>query len=126
MSAVADLDHHIKNDLNSSQLSRIICALTVMMHKPVLGNNFHVLFAKMMFGLTDVVAAMETPQDAEKLLEAWFKTCVDKERWKWATLDPRGQRRSSTVHDSFDSLIWSHPLDIRVANSFLLLCYLSS
>jgi len=49
-----------------------------MMHKPALGNNLHVVFAKMMFGLTDVVAAKETPQGASKLLEALFETCVEK------------------------------------------------
>jgi transformation/transcription domain-associated protein len=49
-----------------------------MMHKPALGNNLHVVFAKMMFGLTDVVAAKETPQGAAKLLEALFETCVEK------------------------------------------------
>jgi transformation/transcription domain-associated protein len=49
-----------------------------MMHKPALGNNLHVVFAKMMFGLADIIAAKETPQDAAKLLEALFETCVEK------------------------------------------------
>lgn len=49
-----------------------------MMHKPVLGNNLHVVFAKMMFGLTDIIAAKETPQGAAKLLEALFETCLEK------------------------------------------------
>jgi transformation/transcription domain-associated protein len=49
-----------------------------MMHKPALGNNLHVVFAKMMFGLTDVIASKETPQGAAKLLEALFETCVEK------------------------------------------------
>jgi transformation/transcription domain-associated protein len=49
-----------------------------MMHKPALGNNLHVVFAKMMFGLTDIIAAKETPQGAAKLLEALLQTCIEK------------------------------------------------
>jgi transformation/transcription domain-associated protein len=49
-----------------------------MMHKPALGNNLHVVFAKMMFGLTDIIAVKETPQGAAKLLEALFETCLEK------------------------------------------------
>jgi transformation/transcription domain-associated protein len=49
-----------------------------MMHRPALGNNLHVVFAKMMFGLTDVIVAKETSQGAAKLLEALFETCIEK------------------------------------------------
>lgn len=97
-SAVADLVHHVKNDLSSSQLSKIICAFTAMMHKPALGNNLHVIFAKMMFGLTDVIAAKETPQGAARLLEALFETCLEKlESLCVVYIDLRGEATKEKV-----------------------------
>ena len=76
--AVADLVHHVKNELDAPQLDRIVCVFSAMMHKPALGYSLHVLFVKMMFGLTDVIVAKETSQGAARLLEALFRTCLEK------------------------------------------------
>ena len=72
-----------------------------MMHKPALGNNLHVVFAKMMFGLTDVVATKETPQGAAKLLETLFETCVEKlESLCVVYTDLRGEHTKEKMADS--------------------------
>ncbi|KAF9567316.1 hypothetical protein CPC08DRAFT_17123 [Agrocybe pediades] len=76
--AVTDLVHHVRNDLTTSQLERIVHVFSSMMHDPALGFNLHTLFAKMMFGLTDAIIAKETPQGAAKLIEAMFETCLEK------------------------------------------------
>jgi len=76
--AVADLVHHVKNDLSASQLGRIVCAFSAMMHKPSWGYNLHIVFAKMMFGLVDLIVAKETPQGAASLLQALLETCLAK------------------------------------------------
>ena len=76
--AVADLVHHVKNELSAAQLGRIVCVFSSMMHNPALGYSLHVLFAKMMFGLTDAIVAKETSQGATRLLEALFETCLEK------------------------------------------------
>ncbi|KAJ3510077.1 hypothetical protein NLJ89_g4881 [Agrocybe chaxingu] len=76
--AVADLVHHVKNELSASQLERIVYVYSSMMHNPALGFNLHTLFAKMMFGLTDAILAKETSQGAAKLLEAMFNACLEK------------------------------------------------
>ncbi|KAH9482694.1 Transcription-associated protein 1 [Psilocybe cubensis] len=76
--AVADLVHHVKNDLTASQLERIVHVYSSMMHNPAFGYNLHTLFAKMMFGLADVIVAKETSQGAARLLETMFETCLEK------------------------------------------------
>lgn len=76
--AVADLVHHVKSELTASQLERIVHVYSSMMHNPAFGYNLHTLFAKMMFGLADVIVAKETSQGAARLLETMFETCLEK------------------------------------------------
>lgn len=76
--AVADLVHHVRNELTASQLERIISVYSAMMHDPTISFNLHTLFAKMMFGLADAILAKEAPQGAAQLLEAMFETCLER------------------------------------------------
>jgi transformation/transcription domain-associated protein len=76
--AVADLVHHVRNELTAPQLERIICVYSAMMHNPTISFNLHTLFAKMMFGLSEAILAKETPQGAARLLEAMFETCLER------------------------------------------------
>ncbi|TFK43492.1 hypothetical protein BDQ12DRAFT_731508 [Crucibulum laeve] len=77
-SAVADLVHHVRNELSPAQLSHIVHVYSALMHNPALGNNLHTLFAKMMFGLTDAIMIKETPQVAIRLIGAMFETCLER------------------------------------------------
>ncbi|GLB33849.1 putative PI3 PI4-kinase family protein [Lyophyllum shimeji] len=77
-SAVADLVHHIRNDLNANQLARIVHVYSRLIHNPALGNNLHTMSAKMMFGLTEPILAKETPKEAARLLGAMFETCLER------------------------------------------------
>ena len=76
--AVADLVHHVRNELTNLQLERIVHVYSSLMHNPALGFNLHTLFAKMMFGLTDAIISKETSEGAARLLEAMFETCLEK------------------------------------------------
>lgn len=76
--AVADLVHHVRNELTAPQLERIVHVYSSMMHNPALSFNLHTLFAKMMFGLADAILAKETGQGAARLLEAMFETCLER------------------------------------------------
>ncbi|KAF8897572.1 hypothetical protein BD779DRAFT_388223 [Infundibulicybe gibba] len=77
-SAVADLVHHIRNELTVAQLSRIVQVYSRLIHNPALSNNLHALFAKMMFNLTDVILSKETSQGAGRLLTNMFETCLER------------------------------------------------
>ncbi|KAF8076441.1 hypothetical protein FPV67DRAFT_1558921 [Lyophyllum atratum] len=77
-SAVADLVHHIRNDLNINQLARIVHVYSRLIHNPALGNNLHTLSAKMMLGLTEPILAKGTPKEAARLLGAMFETCLER------------------------------------------------
>lgn len=76
--AVADLVHHVRNELTSFQLARIVHVYSSLMHNPALGINLHTLFAKMMFGLTDAISTKESNQGAARLIGAMFETCLER------------------------------------------------
>ncbi|KIK68099.1 hypothetical protein GYMLUDRAFT_36928 [Collybiopsis luxurians FD-317 M1] len=76
--AVADLFHHLKPDLNTTQLTRIVHMYAKLFHNPALGNNLHTLFAKVLIGLSDAILTKETPQNAAYLITLMFNTCLDR------------------------------------------------
>lgn len=77
-SAVADLVHHIRNELTITQLWRIVHVYSRLIHNPALSNNLHTMSAKMMFGLTEPILLKETKPGAARLLGAMFETCLER------------------------------------------------
>ncbi|KAJ3865184.1 hypothetical protein EV359DRAFT_39363 [Lentinula novae-zelandiae] len=76
--AIADLFHHLKPELSSSQLTKIVHMYSRLLHYPALGNNLHTLFAKVLIGLSDAIVNKETPQNAAFLITLTFNTCLDR------------------------------------------------
>ncbi|KAI0053544.1 FAT-domain-containing protein [Auriscalpium vulgare] len=76
--AVADLVHHLRNDLSARQLSHIINVYSRLIHNPCLPNSVHTLSGKMMFNLVETVLAKDTPAGATMVLTTLLETCVDK------------------------------------------------
>ncbi|THH10763.1 hypothetical protein EW146_g8270 [Bondarzewia mesenterica] len=85
--AVADLVHHLRNDLTAQQLAHIIHVYSRLIHNPCLPNSVHTLTAKMMFNLVDTITTKDTPQDAAKVISRLLETCVDKLDSVIGTLD---------------------------------------
>lgn len=77
-SAIADLVHHIRNELDVNQLRRIIEVYSGLIHNPTLGNNIHTLSTKMIFGLIEQVDKRETKEGAINLLGAIFETSLER------------------------------------------------
>ncbi|KAG7096928.1 hypothetical protein E1B28_004329 [Marasmius oreades] len=76
--AVADLFHHLKGELSFPQLSRLVHMHLRIMHNPMVGNNVHILCAKILFGLPETIITKETPENAARLLEVMFHSCLDR------------------------------------------------
>jgi transformation/transcription domain-associated protein len=76
--AVADLVHHLRNELNPGQLARIAHVYSRLMHNPYLTSNHHALFAKTIFNLIDIITLKDTQQSAGRVLGAILETCVEK------------------------------------------------
>ncbi|PFH52762.1 hypothetical protein AMATHDRAFT_1809 [Amanita thiersii Skay4041] len=100
-STVADLVHHLKNELTINQVTRIVHVYSRMLHNPAIGNNLHVLFAKMISGLVDSIVSKETPQAAAHLLNVIFETCLQRlEALVISQDDMNGQKKQdSTIPD---------------------------
>lgn len=77
-SAIADLVHHVKAELSSNQLQRVLQVYSSLVHNPSLPINLNTTFLKMMFGLTEVIHSKMPEQDAKRLLLALFDTCLEK------------------------------------------------
>ncbi|KAG5637374.1 hypothetical protein H0H81_004799 [Sphagnurus paluster] len=77
-SAIADLVHHIRNELTAKQLARIVHVYSRLIHNPALGNNLHTMSAKMMLGLTEPILARESPKEAARLIGSMFETCLER------------------------------------------------
>ncbi|KAG2013625.1 atypical/PIKK/TRRAP protein kinase [Coprinopsis cinerea AmutBmut pab1-1] len=77
-SAVADLIHNVKSDLTFPQIVRIVHVYSALLFNTSLGFNLHILFAKVIFGLTDAIVAKEVPQTAAKLLSSMLETCLER------------------------------------------------
>ena len=77
-SAVADHIHNIKADLSFDQLTHIVHVYSSLLFNSSLGFNLHILFAKVLFGLTDTIVAKDSSQGAGKLLRSMFETCLER------------------------------------------------
>lgn len=75
---VADLVHHLRNDLTPGQVARVAHMYTKLMHNPYLQSSLHSLFAKMMFNLIEVIVAKDTQQNATKVLNTMLESCIDR------------------------------------------------
>ncbi|KAK1236603.1 transcription-associated protein 1 [Marasmius sp. AFHP31] len=77
-SAVADLFHHLKGELSFPQLSRLVHMHLRLLHNPMVGNNMHILCAKVLFGLPETIVTKESPENAARLLEVMFQSSLDR------------------------------------------------
>lgn len=78
LSAFTDLFHHVRPDLSSAQLERIIHLYSRQLHNPSLPMNIHIMSAKVMFGSAEALIAREPTQSTARLLEGMLKTCLDR------------------------------------------------
>ena len=69
--------HHIRNELNTQQLERIIYVYSRLLHNAALGHNLHTLSAKMLFGLVEPISK-EAPSDIERLMGIMLESCLER------------------------------------------------
>lgn len=76
--AMADLFHHLKNDLSGPQLTLIANVYSWFLHDPALPTSLHTLFAKMVFHLVDALTVKESASDSAKILTALLETSLER------------------------------------------------
>ncbi|KAG6831589.1 hypothetical protein H0H92_009062 [Tricholoma furcatifolium] len=76
--AVADLVHHIRNELSRQQLSRCVHVFSKIIHNPALGNSLHTMSAKMLFGLIEPILNQGDEKEAGRLVVCMFETCLER------------------------------------------------
>ncbi|EMD40733.1 hypothetical protein CERSUDRAFT_111311 [Gelatoporia subvermispora B] len=64
----ADLIHHLRGDLTPEQLTRICNVYLRHLHNPFLANSLHILAAKTIYNLIDVIIAKDSQPRAAKML----------------------------------------------------------
>ncbi|EKM59507.1 uncharacterized protein PHACADRAFT_205724 [Phanerochaete carnosa HHB-10118-sp] len=78
LGCIADLLHHLRADLTVEQLTRACTGFARHMHNPYLSNSIHMVAARMIYNMIDVVVQKDTPQGAAKLLSLLLEGCVHK------------------------------------------------
>lgn len=78
LSAFTDLFHHLRSDLSSAQLEKIVHLYSRQLHNPSLPMNIHIISAKVMFGSAEALITREPTQATARLLEGMLKTCLDR------------------------------------------------
>ena len=76
--AVADLIHNVKSELTFQQILNIVHTYSALLFNTSLSINLHILFTKVIFGLTDTIVSKEGSQTAAKLLSSMFETCLER------------------------------------------------
>ncbi|KAL4241981.1 DNA Damage Response and Repair Kinase [Abortiporus biennis] len=77
-SCVADLLHHLRTDLTPVQLTRVCAVFVRHMHNPSLPIQIHLLSAKMVFNVIEVLIAKENAQTSARLLTVLLESSVEK------------------------------------------------
>ncbi|GJE84852.1 phosphatidylinositol kinase family protein [Phanerochaete sordida] len=78
LGCIADLLHHLRAELTPSQLTRACTSFLRHLHNPYLSNSIHMVSARMIFNMIDVVVQKDSPQGATKLLSLLLEGCVNK------------------------------------------------
>ncbi|KAL6299677.1 atypical/PIKK/TRRAP protein kinase [Sparassis latifolia] len=74
----ADLLHHLRGDLTPAQLTRICTVYIRHLQDPFLTNHLHILSAKMIFNLVEVIVTKDSRQGAGRILTTLLEASVDK------------------------------------------------
>lgn len=70
--------HHLRTDLQPAQLSRACIAFLRHLHNPYLSNTVHIISARTLYSVAEVIISKDTPQNASKLFSCLLDGCVDK------------------------------------------------
>jgi transformation/transcription domain-associated protein len=76
--ALADLVHHVRNELSMQQLSHVMNVFSRLIHNSSLSCGVHTVVGKMLFGLVDTIVQKESPTEAAKVLLLLVELSVDK------------------------------------------------
>ncbi|KAI0320805.1 FAT domain-containing protein [Amylostereum chailletii] len=92
--AVADMVHHIKNELTSRQLIHLLHVFTQLFHNHYLPNSVYLLSGKLLYGLVEVIVVKEAPSEAVKLVTTLLETSADRLEAMIVVLDEMTERIS--------------------------------
>ena len=70
--------HHLRNELSPPQLTKACSSFLRHLHNPYLSNSMHMVSARMLYNMVDVVVQKDDQQSAGKLLSMLLKGCIDK------------------------------------------------
>ena len=77
---LADMIHHVRQDLAPAQLARVIKIYSAMVHNPALSGAIQTMCAKLLMTVTDSVTAKDTKEDAVHVLYILLESHIDKLR----------------------------------------------
>ncbi|CDZ98369.1 Histone acetyltransferase SAGA, TRRAP/TRA1 component, PI-3 kinase superfamily [Phaffia rhodozyma] len=77
-SMLADLVHHVRNELTAAQLSRIVHIYSCCLHEPAFTFGIQTMCAKLLLNLIETICSKTDKAEAPKFLLAILESCIDK------------------------------------------------
>jgi transformation/transcription domain-associated protein len=75
---LADLVHHVRTELNTLQLARVIYIYCCNLHNQSITTSIQTMCAKLLMNLVECVLQKDTPEGAAKVLQGLLVSCIDK------------------------------------------------
>lgn len=77
-SMLADLVHHVRNELTIPQLTRVVHIYSCCLHEPAFTFGIQTMCAKLLLNLIETICSKTDKAEAPKFLMAILECCVDK------------------------------------------------
>jgi transformation/transcription domain-associated protein len=77
-SMLADLVHHVRNELTIPQLTRVVHIYSCCLHEPAFTFGIQTMCAKLLLNLIETICSKTDKVEAPKFLMAILECCVDK------------------------------------------------
>lgn len=77
-SMLADLVHHVRNELTVAQLTRVVHIYSCCLHEPAFTFGIQTMCAKLLLNLIETICSKTDKVEAPKFLMAILECCIDK------------------------------------------------
>ena len=77
-SVVADLIHHVRNELDLSQLNKVVQVFSLNLNDPSFTGAIHTMCAKLLNTIIESISNKEDKAETAKLMRGIYVTCIEK------------------------------------------------
>lgn len=77
-SVVADLIHHVRNELDLAQLNKVTLVFSTNLNDPTFNSSIQTMCAKLLNTIIESIQSKEDKAEAARMMRGMFVTCIEK------------------------------------------------